>query len=404
MKILILSHLFPNESNPALGSFVQEEVRFLRKHCQVRVIAPVAWFPPIRGFGRWSRLGRIRRRQLAGDLEILHPRYILFPRKIFLSLCWIPYLATLLWTVRNLHFDLIHAHTAYPDGLAALLFGKIVKKPVLITAHGSDINLFPEESKTIRNLVCLALRHCDAVVAVSSDLKNRIERLGITPAKVRTIHNGVDIALFKPMDRQNAVARKGLSKQTKKIIYVGGLLPVKGVGVLIEAMSVLAGYRSDVELVLVGANEKGRNDRKFIRMVKNLGLQEKVVSVNKVRNDEIPLWLAASDVFVLPSFSEGFGLSLVEALACGRPVVSTTCGGPEDIVTEEVGILVSPGDVGALARAIAHILDHPQEYDPSKISSYASQKFSLENISSQILDVYRSVAERPRQKPAVELK
>ena len=393
MKILILSHLFPNESNPALGSFVQQQVRFLRKHCQLKVIAPIAWFPPIRGFGRWSRIGRVCSRELIDGLEILHPRYLLFPRKIFFSLYWISYLVMLFWTVRNRDFDLIHAHTAYPDGLAALLFGKAVKKPVLITAHGSDINLYPEESRIGKILVCFALRHCDAVVAVSSDLKNRIEKLGVNRAKLRVIHNGIDIALFSPMDKENAVSQKGLSRQNKRILYTGGLLPVKGVGVLIEAMSILAISRNDIEMVLVGADKKGRTDREFIHMAKDLGLQEMVIFVTKVRNTEIPLWLTASDVFVLPSLSEGFGLSLVEALACGKPVVSTTCGGPEDIVTEEVGILVPPGDAKALASAIAYVLDHPEKYDSVRISSYARQRFNLEKISSQIFDLYRSLKE-----------
>jgi glycosyltransferase involved in cell wall biosynthesis len=297
----------------------------------------------------------------------------------------------LLWTVRNRDFDLIHAHTAYPDGLAALLFGKAVKKPVLITAHGSDINLYPEESRIGKILVCFALRHCDAVVAVSGDLKNRIEKLGVDRAKVRVIHNGIDIALFSPMDKENAVSQKGLSRQDKRILYTGGLLPVKGVGVLIEAMSILAISRNDIEMVLVGADKKGRTDREFIHMAKNIGLQEMVIFVNKVRNTEIPLWLAASDVFVLPSLSEGFGLSLVEALACGKPVVSTTCGGPEDIVTEEVGLLVPPGDAKTLASAIAYVLDHPEKYDPVRISSYARQRFNLEKIASQIFDLYRSL-------------
>ena len=391
MKVLVISHLFPNEVDSILGVFVREQVKFLGKHCEIKVIAPIPWFPPIRGFGRWSRLSQIPYQQKVDGIEVFHPRYLLLPRRLLFCTAWFFYLLALLQADRRLEFDLVHAHVAYPDGLAATLFGKVVGKPVLITAHGSDVKVYPKEHKVWRMLTVRALLQADKIIAVSSELKREIGKLGVDLRKVKVIFNGVNPDLFHPLPKPTALSQKGLSKKSKRIIYIGGLFPEKGVRVLIEAMSILAACRDDVKMVLVGANEKGKSDKGFIQMVKSFGLQERVIFVNKVCNTEIPLWLAASDLLVLPSFSEGFGLSLVEALACGRPVVSTTCGGPEDIVTQEVGFLVPPGDVTALARAIAYVLDHPEEYDPVKISSYAHQRFNLEKISSQIFALYRSL-------------
>ena len=390
MKVLIISHLFPNEVDPISGLFVREQVRCLKKQCEIKVIAPIPWFPPLRGFGRWSRLSKIPYRQKVEDIELLHPRCLLFPRRMFFSTIWLFYLLTLLRIGRELDFNLIHAHCAYPDGLAAVLFGKIVGKPVLITAHGSDVKIYPKEHKAWRILTAWALSQADRIIAVSSELKREIGKLGVDLGKVRVIFNGVDTGLFHLLSKPAVLRQKGLSN-IKRVIYVGRLDRQKGIMVLLQVMANLIVLEKDLELVVVGTNKGKKEDEEVIATARGLGLRKRVRFVDMVPIAEVPLWLAVSDVFVLPSFSEGLPLALVEALACGKPVVSTTCGGPEDIVTEEVGILVPPGDAKALADAIGYVLDHPEQYDATKISSYASERFSLEKISTQIFDLYSSL-------------
>ena len=390
MKVLLTSHLFPNEVDPVSGVFVKEEAQFLTKRCELKIVAPIPWFPPLRGFGRWSRLSKIPYRQQVDGLDVFHPRYLLFPRRILFCTAWFFYLLALLQVGRKLEFDLVHAHVAYPDGLAAVLFSKITRRPVIITTHGGDVKTYPRERKIWKLLTVLALLKADKIVAVSNDLKKAIRELGVDVEKVEVIPNGVDITLFHPIAKSTAVAEKRI-RNLARIIYVGRLEQQKGVEVLVRAMSMLVATRGDLELTVVGANRAERGEAEVLTLTRQLGLEEKIRFIDAVPLYEVPLWIATADVLVLPSFSEGFGLSLVEALACGRPVVSTTCGGPEDIVTEKVGILVPPGDAKALARAIAYVLDHPEKYNPMKISSYAHQRFSLEKISSQIFDLYLSL-------------
>jgi glycosyltransferase involved in cell wall biosynthesis len=113
--------------------------------------------------------------------------------------------------------------------------------------------------------------------------------------------------------------------------------------------------------------------------------------VGKRPNTEIPLWMNACDLVVLPSLSEGFGVVLIEAMACGKPVVATRCGGPEEIVTPETGILVPPGDEIALAKALHDVLSDQQRFDPQEIRRRAVDNYAYGNIASRITAVYREV-------------
>lgn len=389
MRILLTSHLFPNAVDPVLGTFVREEARFLRNYCELHLIAPIPWFPRIKGFGRWSQLATIPYREDVRGIQVIHPRYVTFPKRFFFSSVGFFYLATLARSGRELDVDLIHAHMAYPDGFAAVRFGAMMGKPVVITTHGSDIHLYPEQSRIWRALTIWALSRADRVIAVSHALRRKIEALGVEARRIQVIHNGVDPALFRPL-REAQVGRSASLKHRKRILYVGGILPGKGVGILLEAMALLCAQRNDLELVLVGANRMRSPDQVFMEQAERLSISGRTTFIEAVPMDHIPAWLASCDVFVSPSLQEGFGLSIVEALSCGKPVVATRCGGPEDIVTKEVGRLVEPGDPQGLAEAIAYLLDHLQHYNPVEIARYAHTTFGLEAMVQNIVDLYQS--------------
>jgi len=388
MKVLITSHLFPNRVYPVRGSFVWDQVRFLRNWEEVTVVAPVPWFPRVCGFGRWSRFREIARRERLDGIPVYHPRYLTFPKKWLFSWVGFFYFWMLFRIGRKLDFDVLHAHVAYPDGFGAALFGGIVDVPVVITVHGTEIHATAKRSRLWRALTAWGLRRADRIIAVSRSLKEEVAALGVDPRKVSVIHNGVDVARFCPLSEKEAGV--GPKKRGKRILYVGALLQPKGIGVLLEAMSLLLDRGVSCELVLVGANPAEVEDQVFLAMAERLGLGDVVHFEETVPHAEIPRWLATADVFVLPSFSEGFPLSVIEALACGKPVVSTRCGGPEESVSEEVGMLVSPGDPQALARALGYVLDHPEQYDAERIRAYTCRRFSLEVQSEQIAELYAS--------------
>jgi len=384
MKVLITSHLFPNRVNPFSGIFIREQLRFIRDRCEVKLIIPTPWFPgwlrPVLRSRRWAEISRIPARDVWDGIEIIRPRYLTFPRMFLIELVGFFYFLALSKASGDLDFDLIHAHTAYPDGFGAAMLSVSSGRPLVVTVHGSDLKILPSRGK-LRPLISWTLRRANAIIAVSSELKEIAVELGADPRKVTVVNNGVDTGMFSR-------AKRASSGSYKKVLYVGRFVREKGVGVLIEAASLVLKKRDDLRFLLVGRTKDGGDE--FERMVSSLGIGDKVKLMDAVPFEEIPKLLSSSDIFVLPSFSEGFPLSIIEAMACGKPVVATKCGGPEQIVTKDVGVLIEPGDPRKLAEAISWVADHPNSYDPERISSMAKEKYDLGKLAGKIFSVYRA--------------
>ncbi|TKJ28415.1 MAG: glycosyl transferase family 1, partial [Chloroflexi bacterium B3_Chlor] len=174
-----------------------------------------------------------------------------------------------------------------------------------------------------------------------------------------------------------------------RILYVGGINKPKGIDHLLRAAKgLLEAAHQPIEVLLIG---EGEQDKRARTLATQLGIGDAVTFLGKRPNTEIPLWMNACDLVVLPSLSEGFGVALIEAMACGKPVVATRCGGPEDIVTANTGILVPPGDEIALAKALHDVLSDQDRFDPRKIRRRAVANYAYGNIASGITKVYREV-------------
>jgi teichuronic acid biosynthesis glycosyltransferase TuaC len=228
------------------------------------------------------------------------------------------------------------------------------------------------------------------VITVSSSLRRAlIQGHGIEAEKLTVIPNGVDVTRFAPTPQGEARVRLGLRVEGSKLIYVGAITEAKGIAYLLRAIHRLRHTPAwPVELILVG---EGEYDRAARALAVELGIADAVTYTGKRPNDEIPLWMNASDILVLPSLSEGFGVVLVEAMACGKPVVATTCGGPEDIVTPQTGLLVPPADDAALSEALLEVLSDGERFQPQAIRRHALETYSYDHITSRIMEVYEAV-------------
>jgi teichuronic acid biosynthesis glycosyltransferase TuaC len=393
LSVLVVSRLYPRPSDPVLGIFVEEEAVALSKRCQVRVVSPVPWSPPLKPFKRWYSYSQLPHRERRRGVEVLRPRMLLLPRNLLFGLLGHSLYLSLRRHAseigRDFPFDVIHAHTAYPDGFGAVMLGRALGRPTVITVHGGDVTVHMRHHLA-RRLGRWALSNADRVIAVSSGLQRAlVQDHGIEAEKLTIIPNGVDATRFAPIPRPEARARLGLHDEGSKLLYVGAIAESKGVAYLLRAIHRLRHTSAwPVELIVVG---EGGYEKAARALASQLDITDAVTYAGKRPNDEIPLWMNACDVVVLPSLSEGFGVVLVEAMACGRPVVATACGGPEDIVTPEVGILVPPGDEASLADALAAALKSDRRFAAQEIRRYVMETFAYDRVGARILDLYRDV-------------
>ncbi|MCL2687346.1 MAG: glycosyltransferase family 4 protein [Methanobrevibacter sp.] len=264
----------------------------------------------------------------------------------------------LIKTVRKYNIDIIHGHYLFPGGLIAVLAGIFTKKKVYVTAHGSDIFCLYPQHKFMQPVIKFVLKKVDVVLAVSEALKEEILKINIPNIenKVKLNWNTVNINEFKPEDDLSLDDMQSLKSLKKElnipenkhvIIFVGNIIKRKNVATILDGKKHL---KSDCTLVVVG-------DGPLLSNLKEKAKDEEIRDVifTGARNDVADL-IRISDILILPSFSESFGLVLIEALACGKPVIGSNVGGIKEIITKDVGLLVEPNDYNGLANAIDLIL------------------------------------------------
>jgi glycosyltransferase involved in cell wall biosynthesis len=285
---------------------------------------------------------------------------------------------------KNLRFDLIHAHFLSGGFIAATLKDKLII-PLILTVHGHDVYSTPFKPEW-RELAKTIFYHSDHIITPSYFNVKHLSLLGVPKYKISVIPNGYDESLFKPLPKEFARKRLNLPSGKRIVISVASLVPVKGHEDLIDAMRIVSKKYNDVILFIIGS---GLLFGELNKKVKEYDLRNKVFIIGRRPHNEIPLWINASDVFVLPSLREGFPTVIPEAMGCGKPIVATNVGGiPEAISSNDLGILVNPKDPYALASAILEALD--KRWDPEIISQHA-KKYSWSNLAKQIINVYNMV-------------
>jgi len=359
LRILTFTTLYPNAAQPTHGVFVENRLRHLVADGRVtsRVVAPVPWFPralagQFEAYGQFARVPAQEKRQ---GLTVLHPRFPVVP-KFGMTIAPLLLFVRSLPVVRRLmaeqDFDLIDAHYFYPDGVAAVLLGKALGKPVVITARGTDINLIPNHPLT-RRWILYAAREAAGMISVAQALKDDLVRLGVADRRVRVLRNGVDLAMFRPLDRVALRARLGLNGPT--IASVGGLIERKGHHLVIAALCALPRHT----LLIAG---EGPERRALERVAVECGVADRVRFLGRVLHDTIAEVYSAADILVLASSREGWPNVLLEAMACGTPVVATNIyGSPEVVRRPEAGVIVQQRTPESIADGIRRLTENPPD-------------------------------------------
>jgi teichuronic acid biosynthesis glycosyltransferase TuaC len=393
MKILVFTTLYPNNVWPNQGVFIKERMTQFAglDECEVKVVAPVPYFPRIKLNWRW-RFSQVAKYEVRDGLEVYHPRYFMIPicGMIFYGLLmFISVLRTVKRLRKEFNFDLIDAHFVYPDGFAAVLLGKYFKKPVVVSARGSDINLYSKFS-IVRRLLQYTLRQADHVIAVCVALKQAMIELGIAADKIAVVPNGVDVKKFYRVVRADARRKLELPAIGKIILSVGGLIPRKGFDLIIRALKRLTEqeYRENLRLVIAG---EGPAKNELIRLVSDLKLNEHVRIVGSIPHSDLYLWYSAADVFCLASSREGWPNVLLESLACGTPIVATNIWGtPEVIQSDQFGFLTERTE-DAITDTLAAALR--KSWSQDELISYA-KSHTWERAAGAVHRVFEEVLNR----------
>jgi len=388
LKVLTLSRNYPNNVTELLGLWVARLVQHVAALCEVQVVAPVPYCPPLPGLPEYTRFRRIAAQRQEGNVTVYHPRFLVGPGYSFYNVEALMYYLGVRSAVdrlrRDFPFAVIHAHLSYPDGVVGMWLGQRYGVPVVVTEHACW-RPWMDRYAFVRRQAVRAAQQIAFHIAVSTYVRTTIVHFTGAPDRVRVIPIGVDGSVFSP-------ALKESELHSRQILYVGVINHNKGVEVLLKAMQQLRQRQPDVRLVLVGGNfypNTRRQRERLQKMAEDLGLGDRVSFIGPKPPEEVARYMRESTLLVLPSRRESFGAVLVEALACGTPVLATRCGGPEDIVSNEVGVLVPPEDENALAEGIEHILQHRRTYDAARLRRYALQQFSWDRVANDTANLYR---------------
>ncbi len=388
MKVLTFTSLFPNREHPNSAVFIKNRMAAVNRFtdADVRVVAPVPWFPRcIPGNGRWHKLAKVPHSETIDGLAVAHPRYLVTP-KVGMALYGYSMFLGSLRTVKKIYdewpFDVIDAHYVYPDGLAALLLGKVLGVPVVVSARGSDINQYLQ-IRTIKPLIKKVLTQSDRQISVCKSLADLMLEGGGDLQKISVIPNGINPDNFKGIPKALARQRLGLNVNSKILLTVGSLIKRKGQHLLIEALSLLKEQnRLDFNVFLVG---HGPEKQRLQQLVTDAGLTDCVTFVGEVDNDRLADWYSAADLFFLGSSHEGWPNVVSEALACGTPVIATGVHGiPEIIVSSDYGMIVDR-DPQAFAVAIQQAFQQPWERE--RISRFGQQR-TWQVVAKEVYELF----------------
>ncbi|MEH7119884.1 glycosyltransferase [Neobacillus vireti] len=326
-KVTVISNMYPTSQHKSFGIFVKNQVEALcSKGLSVDVIAidnpNKGKLNLLKKYGKWA----------------------------------FTFLTHLLFKGRRT--AVVHAHYVFPSGWLGKWYKRIYGARLIVTAHGGDIDKMIKKSERISRMTKDILAEADHVIAVGQELYDTLEKdFGVPSEKLSLINMGVNREVFRPIEKQQARKRCGIKEGATPLLFVGNIIQQKGLDELVEAFAPLKKDHSDYELYILGSNKDQGYFQKITGLIKEKGLTESIHFLGTKEQQEVALWMAAAEVFILPSHLEGFGLVALEAMACGTPVVGTNVGGLKYLLNNRNGMLVEVKNASALKDGIQAVLD-----------------------------------------------
>lgn len=394
MKVLVITNLFGYPWDPSRGVFNQQQFERLAQRVELSVLVAVPWTDAIRrpaaywsarrdGRKRWPYVDYFVFWYLPGFAQGLHALFF------FLSLV-LQRPGTLFFR----RWQAMIGSWAFPDAVATAAVAALTSTPALMKVHGTDVNDYLHVPSK-RWQILAAARRCRAVMSVSAALRDQLVAAGVDAGRTDVIYNGVDAAKFHPADKGLARRELGVGADEQLLLFVGNLKPSKGCVDLLEGFIHIASANPRSTLVFAGGGEARAH---MLQRAAECGLASRVRLLGKVDHALLPGWFAASDVLCLPSHNEGVPNVVLEAMACGVPVVATTVGGIPEVVPAFAGVLVAPRDTAALAAALQNAL--ARDWDRERIAEHA-KKFDWETNIESVLTLLGEPGHREAGLPGV---
>lgn len=380
LRIAVITRYFPSSGEPWQGRSAYQTIRALASRAKVHVFYPNSAYPSL--LKPRSRLyDSLDRSYSPAGAEVSYHDFAAVP---LLSRPLNGRMAAraLLPHVRAFDPDLIFSVFLYPDGYAALQIAKKLSVPVVVMGIGSDIHSIGDRFSA--RYTRRVLREADFLVTVSDDLRRKALAMGASAERSRAVVNGCDLSVFHIGDRSEARERLQLDRDAQTIVYIGRMDLRKGLRELVEASVKLHARRPGVQVYMVG---EGADRPQVVSAIEAAGAASYVHVLPPCSPDEVAVWMAAADVVTLPSYMEGCPNVVLEALACGRPVVATRVGGIPEILSEACGQLIAPRDAEALAEGLDSVLG--RSWDAAAISAHGSRSWST--VAAELLDIFASL-------------
>jgi len=382
-NLLIITPDFPDSTDTYVGGiFIKNFVDTVRSHfSEIVVVAPVLFS------GKLIPNDRLCKDYQYDNVSVYYPRCLFLPRCLHLpgitnraklSFDTRPYVVERLLRKLGKKFDLIHAHFTWPSAYIGVMLKEKLKIPVITTIH-EDPAWLSEEDNMNHPLVQKAWLNADALLRANTYDVSTLQNYNVN---VYRVPNGFS-TIFRPIDRTACRRALGLPEDRRIVLSVGNLEIIKGHRYLLSAIKSIISEYPDLLCIIVG---NGPQKAALEQQIIDEGLFDHVMLAGNKPHTEIPLWMNACDLFVLPSLNESFGIVQIEAMACGKPVIATnTPGSREIIASDKLGLFCQPENEEELAEKIRMGLQ--MDWDREEILQFA-EKFSWEKVAGDILRVY----------------
>ena len=390
LKLCIVPTMFPKYKGDYYGSFVYDEAKKLVENgIEVHVLTQHDSGIPYEEVMGGIYVHRFK------WLEPKKFRALVHFKGVKDNLRLLTYVISLFFNLiritKKYKIEIIHAHSVIPTGLVSVIVAKIRGCPCVITSHGMDINNF--DAKSIHgHLISFSLNHCDKAIAVSGDLAETMKSFGISGNKIVILRNVVNTERFKPYKNMDLRHKYGIGENESLILFVGYLDIFKGIFELVDAFYDINTKNKNVKLMMVGTGPKKAELKKKIS---KLNLNGFVIFTGEIPPFEMHNYYHAADIFVLPSYTEGLPISILEAMACALPVVATDVGGVSEIVKDgSNGFVVQPRDKQGLSKNLETFLNNKvlrKKFSDESLKLIISNGLNIQSKVNSLIDLYETV-------------